>query len=172
MTTLADLRSRMKENTVAFMPAVSFKCDVEETLGRKLSDTDWATIVENAEMDLDDVCEVALATLLKHVEKVAPPTPLEWVDVDEWETFYELLPNYLREDASWSNGDNRGCLFETYGIEWDFVRHVPNERVWSYVGTDAGGTMVVAGRLDGYEVIGYLVSDKPWSDSLETVVVS
>lgn len=171
MTSLADLRLWMEENTHAFMPSVSFKTDVEEHLNRKISDADWEQIVQNAEMDLDEVNDIAFSVLLKHTELVVGRSRREWVSVDDWEAHYSLLPNYLRDDASWGGDGEQGCLFETFGLEWDFVCRVPENRVWSYVDAEEGGTIVVAGRIVHPTPIGYLVSLKPW-DKFELVVVS
>jgi hypothetical protein len=95
----------------------------------------------------------------------------QWVSVDEWEAEYRPYENYLVDNPSWSNGDNQGCLFETYGVERAFVDAQPINHVWSYVDYGYEGLILVAGRSVGTP-IGYLITAKPWSNEYETVVVS
>ena len=41
---------------------------------------------------------------------------------DEFDHQYPLVPNHINPSASWAFGDADGCLFETYGEEFEFVR--------------------------------------------------
>jgi hypothetical protein len=167
MTTFADLKIWMPENETAIMPVVMFKADVEEAFELKLSDEQWATVVERIENYSDDVRETVFELVRNEVKFMRK----QWVSVDEWEAEYRPYENWLVENPSWSNGDNQGCLFETYGVEREFVDAQPANHVWSYVDNGYDGLLVVAGRSVGTP-IGYLITGKPWSNEYETVVVS
>ena len=167
MTTLGDLELWLAKGEQAIMPSVFFKGDVEEAFEVKLTDEQWDKVVTNVEEHLDDVRETVFELVRNEVKFMRK----QWVEVDVWEAEYGLVANWLRPDASWANDDRRGCLFETYGLERQVVDLTPINQVWSYLDTGDGGTMVVAGRSVG-EPIGFLISEKPWSDPYETVVVS
>jgi hypothetical protein len=167
MTSFDDLKIWMPDKEQAIMPVVMFKGDVEEAFEIKLSDEQWADVVEKVESRCDDIRE----TVFEQVRNEVKFMRKQWVEVDLWEAEYGLVANWLRPDASWANDDKRGCLFETYGLERQVVDLTPINQVWSYIDTCDGDTMVVAGRSVG-EPIGFLISEKPWSDEYETVVVS
>jgi Family of unknown function (DUF6900) len=83
-------------------------------------------------------------------------TPIEMSE-DEFDDQYPLLANHLNPHASWAFGDGRGCLFETYGEELEFIRQQDPRTVWTFVDGDDGGQYL----LSGYHFvnrIGYLVS--------------
>jgi hypothetical protein len=167
MTSLADLKLWLRVDEPAIMPSVMFKGDVEEAFDLKLTDEQWATVVERVESNLDDVCETVFELVRNEVKFMGK----QWVSVDEWEAEYHPYENWLVESPSWSNGDNQGCLFETFGVEREFVDAQPINHVWSYVDYGYEGLILVAGRSVGTP-IGYLVTAKPWSNEYETVVVS
>jgi hypothetical protein len=167
MTSFADLKIWMPENEQAIMPVVMFKADVEESFEIKLSDEQWAEVVEKVESRCDDIRE----TVFEQVRNEVKFMRKQWVEVDLWEAEYHPYENWLVENPSWSNGDNQGCLFETFGVEAEFVNAQPINHVWTYLDNGCGGTMLVAGRCVGTP-IGYLITAMPWSDPYETVVVS
>jgi hypothetical protein len=167
MTSLADLKLWLHVDEPAIMPSVMFKGDVEEAFDLKLTDEQWATVVERVESNLDDICETVFELVRNEVKFMGK----QWVSVDEWEAEYRPYENYLVDNPSWSNGDNQGCLFETYGVERAFVDAQPINHVWSYVDYGYEGLILVAGRSVGTP-IGYLITAKPWSNEYETVVVS
>lgn len=167
MTSFADLKIWMPENETAIMPVVMFKADVEEAFDLKLSDDQWAIVVEKVEDYSDTVRETVFELVRNEVKFMRK----QWVSVDLWEAEYRPYENWLVDNPSWSNGDNQGCLFETFGVERAFVDAQPVNHVWSYIDTGYDGLIVVAGRAVGTP-IGYLVTAKPWSNEYETVVVS
>lgn len=73
---------------------------------------------------------------------------------------YPLRRNHLDPQAGWGTGeDGEGCLFETYGGEFEFVRRQNPATVWTWV-DDERGTLLIGG-LHRCNRIGYLVSTKP-----------
>ncbi len=69
---------------------------------------------------------------------------------------FPLIRNHLREDASWSVGDDGGCLFETFGQELEFVRRQHAQAVWTLVDSEEGLVL-----LSGFHLVnrvGYLIS--------------
>lgn len=52
---------------------------------------------------------------------------------DEFDAKYPLRVNHLNPHASWAFGDSRGCVFETYGEELNFVRCQDPATVWTLV---------------------------------------
>ena len=76
---------------------------------------------------------------------------------DEFDERYPLLPNHLNPNASWATGDGPGCLFETYGEEFAFVRGQDPRTVWTLIDGDSGDPWLVNG-LHFVNRIGYLIS--------------
>lgn len=70
---------------------------------------------------------------------------------------YRPLRNPHNRDAAWD-----GCLYETYGAEYNFVRWQPEENVWTLL-TD--GTLV-SGRHH-VDRVGYIVTYVPWEEDVE-----
>ena len=80
---------------------------------------------------------------------------------DEFDAAYPLVPNHLNPAAGWAVGDTgRGCLFETYGDEFDYVRRSDPLRVWTLIDGDDGDLYVVSG-LHLVNRVGYLLSRVP-----------
>jgi hypothetical protein len=79
---------------------------------------------------------------------------------DEFDQQYQLIPNHLNPSAGWAIGDQAGCLFETYGDEYDYVRRFDPARIWTIVDGDDGDIYVVNG-LHHVNRIGYLLSREP-----------
>jgi hypothetical protein len=78
---------------------------------------------------------------------------------DEFDANYQLRPNHLNPNASWTI-DGVGYLFETYGKELDFVRRQDPRTVWTVLDGDDGDIYVVSG-YHFVNRIGYLVSTVP-----------
>ena len=78
---------------------------------------------------------------------------------DEFDEQFPLLVNHLNPNASWTIGDQNGCLFETYGEEFAFVQRQPPHLVWTLLDTDTG--LVLASGLHFVNRVGYLVSTLP-----------
>jgi hypothetical protein len=79
---------------------------------------------------------------------------------DAFDALYPLVPNQLNPGAGWALGEERGCLFETYGDELDFVRRQHPRTIWTLLDGDDGDQYLVS----GYHLvnrIGYLISTVP-----------
>lgn len=73
---------------------------------------------------------------------------------------YPLIRNPFDPDAGWGTGEpNEGCLFETYGEEFEFVRKQDPNTVWTWMDGEEG--QLVLSGLHLVNRIGYLVSTKP-----------
>ena len=79
---------------------------------------------------------------------------------DEFDDRYPLVQNHLNPNASWAFGDGPGCLFETYGDEFAFVRQQDPLTVWTLVDGDDGDMYVISG-FHFVNRIGYLISTVP-----------
>ena len=80
---------------------------------------------------------------------------------DEFDAAYPLVPNHINPTAGWAVGDgSRGCLFETYGDEFTYVRRFDPRRVWTLIDGDDGDLYVASG-LHLVNRIGYLLSRDP-----------
>lgn len=77
---------------------------------------------------------------------------------EEFDERYSPMPNPLNPNASWSY-DNRGCLFETFGEEFAFVRRFDPHRVWTLIDGDDGDLYLVSG-LHFVNRIGYLLTQE------------
>ena len=76
---------------------------------------------------------------------------------DDFGEQYVLVENHIDPSASWVYGNGRGCLFETYGEEFAFVRSFDPRKVWTLVDGDDGDMYVMSG-LHFVNRVGYLLS--------------
>ena len=88
---------------------------------------------------------------------------------EEFAAAYPLIPNHLDPNAGWSNGEGPGCLFETYGEEFEFVSRQDPATVWTFV--DGENEQLVISGLHYLNRIGYLVSTKPVPPGVEIEVL-
>lgn len=79
---------------------------------------------------------------------------------DEFDDRFPLVPNHINPSAGWALGDSGGCLFETYGEEFEFVRRHDPTKVWTLVDGDDGDIYVISG-LHFVNRVGYLLSTVP-----------
>jgi hypothetical protein len=86
---------------------------------------------------------------------------------DEFVAQYPLLTNHLNPNASWTVNDNRGCLFETYGQELEFVRQQDPHTVWTLL--DGDDVEILSG-FHYVNRIGYLVSLVPVPEGTDILV--
>ena len=83
---------------------------------------------------------------------------------EEWETTYKPISNHLDENASFQNEQGEGIMFETYGVEVDFVKSVNPNRIWMYGSGDDGGTYIWSGW--GFvNRLGYFITEVPFPDN-------
>lgn len=86
-------------------------------------------------------------------------------EIRGWEAFekkYKPIKNHLASDDTY--------IFETYGDEVDYVILQDNKNVWTWVDGDMSSLLVA-----GYHYvnrIGYHVTEIPWTDENEYVVLS
>lgn len=73
---------------------------------------------------------------------------------DEWVEKYRPEPNHLYEHASFE-----GTMFETYGDEWNYVRSVSRDLVWTFI-SDGEGDRIEPG-LRIVDRLGYFVASVP-----------
>jgi hypothetical protein len=78
----------------------------------------------------------------------------------EFDDRYSLVPNHINPSAGWAIGESGGCLFETYGEEFEFVRRQDPLKVWTLVDGDDGDMYVISG-LHFVNRVGYLLSTIP-----------
>jgi hypothetical protein len=83
---------------------------------------------------------------------------------DEFDVRFPLVTNHLNPSAGWGIGESGGCLFETYGQEFDFVRQQHQRRVWTLVDGDDGDMYVISG-LHFVNRIGYLISQESFPEN-------
>lgn len=80
---------------------------------------------------------------------------------DQFNDQYRPLPNPVNPDAPWDIGDAQGCLIETFGPEWEFIKSFERRRVWTIIDNNDGGTFIVSG-LRWVNRLGYLITENPW----------
>jgi hypothetical protein len=78
---------------------------------------------------------------------------------DAFDALFPLIPNHFNASAGWTLGDGRGCLFETYGHELEFVRQQPPPTIWTLI--DGGDEDYVVSGYHHVNRLGYLVSSVP-----------
>jgi hypothetical protein len=75
----------------------------------------------------------------------------------EFDPLFPLLSNHLNPNASWCFDGARGCLFETYGPEFEFVHCSNPQSVWTLIESD-NDTQYPVNGIQFINRIGYLVS--------------
>jgi hypothetical protein len=93
------------------------------------------------------------------IQPTAPSIHLE-ISEDAFDDHYPLKVNHLNPHASWGDIDDGGCLFETYGDEFAFVRAQPPSTVWTFVDSDESDQYLLSG-CHFVNRIGYLISTVP-----------
>ncbi len=82
---------------------------------------------------------------------------------DEFDELYPLVANHLNPTAGWTYEDGRGCLFETFGEELEFVKRQNPLTIWTLLDGDDGDMYVLSGP-HFVNRIGYLISMFPRAD--------
>jgi hypothetical protein len=88
---------------------------------------------------------------------------------DEFMKQFPLVFNHLNPTASWACDNEPGCMFETFGEEFEFVRHQASLTVWTLVDGD-DDDLYILGGLHFCNRIGYFVSTVPRDDGLNIEV--
>lgn len=86
---------------------------------------------------------------------------MKTINMSEDEFFDQFKPiqNTLVPDASYN-----GCMFETYGPEYDFVQQQKPANIWTVIDTELYPEII-----SGFNIvnrIGYLITEKPWEDNV------
>lgn len=89
---------------------------------------------------------------------------------DAWEKLYPPQHNHLDPEASWTTDDDPGCMYETFGKEFEYVCSVNLRRLWTIL-EDANGKWYLKNGLYRVNRIGYLVSKKLWPKGAEITVI-
>ena len=87
---------------------------------------------------------------------------------DQFAEQYPLRCNPLNPHASWGDADS-GCLFETHGAEFTFVRQQAPRTVWTLIDGDDGDLYALSG-FHWVNRIGYLLSHVPVPEGSEVQV--
>ena len=81
------------------------------------------------------------------------------INSDDFDDKFQPIQNPHNKDSGWN-----GCLFETYGVEFNFVKNQPKERVWTLLSDNT----LVSG-LHFVDRVGYLVTETPWTEDTEVI---
>lgn len=83
------------------------------------------------------------------------------ISEDEWWDTYQPIPNLVGDgaEAGWSDGDDQGRMFETYGKELEFLRAQDPCTIWTLLECD-GNNFVVSGYHHTNR-LGYFITKKP-----------
>lgn len=84
---------------------------------------------------------------------------------EEWVDKYIPIRNTIKKNAPYD-----GTMFETFGLELDFVKKADEKKVWTLVDGDNGSVVIVAG-YHHVNRIGYFITEKTWHDDSLTVIV-
>ena len=80
---------------------------------------------------------------------------------EEWVELYQPKKNHLVENASFQDESGVGTMFETYGVELDWVKVQSPQHVWTYIDTE-DGTAIVSG-YSYVNRIGYFITKRPYN---------
>lgn len=79
------------------------------------------------------------------------------INEDDWYDKYRPIRNHINDNASFSWGDDNGCLFETYGPELEFVKAQNPKTIWTLIETE-GVELIIS----GYHLVnrlGYFITE-------------
>jgi hypothetical protein len=86
------------------------------------------------------------------------------IDDDMWFELFKPIKNPFDWNGSWD-----GHMFETFGVELEFVIHTPTTQVWTYIGADNGTTYLVSG-FHLVNRIGYFICEVGMADLVAILV--
>jgi hypothetical protein len=85
----------------------------------------------------------------------------EYQGWDEWANEFKPQDNHF-------NG--QGKMYETYGEEYEYVKSIHPNFVWTYVDGDMS-SLIIAGH-HWVNRIGYYITENPWSDDMDACLLS
>jgi len=80
------------------------------------------------------------------------------LSINTWFDTFEPIKNHLDDRASF-----KGTMFETYGEELEFIKNTPYNKVWTFIESEDGDTIII----DGYHIsnrIGFFITKEPRLD--------
>lgn len=80
------------------------------------------------------------------------------INYNNFQEVFKLKTNHIDDNASYD-----GCMFETYGVELEFVKDHAQEHIWTIL--DGDGTLIVSNGYQYVNRIGYLISEIPVPDN-------
>jgi hypothetical protein len=83
---------------------------------------------------------------------------------DEFDGQYSPIPNHINPSAGWAYGESGGCLFETHGEEFEYVRRYDPKKVWTLIDGDGGDMYLISG-LHFVNRVGYLLTKEHVPDN-------
>lgn len=83
-------------------------------------------------------------------------------------SFSQWSDRYLPEENHLVTGNE--LMFETYGEQLDYVSSLNRHYVWTYVQGEM--SMILVAGMGYVDRLGYYVTEKPWTDENEVVVLS
>lgn len=89
------------------------------------------------------------------------PTIYRQLTEDEFEQRFPLVENHLNADRGWFSHGDKGCLFETYDEEADFVRQQDKRFVWTLIDNNDGEPPFLSSGYHWVNRLGYLISTVP-----------
>jgi hypothetical protein len=98
------------------------------------------------------------------------PNSFIQMDFDTWCEAYKPIVNHLDENASFQSDNGNGIMFETYGVEVEFVKSQSPANIWMYGSGDDGGTYVWNGW--GFvNRLGYFITEVPCPEGVDIQVL-
>ena len=80
---------------------------------------------------------------------------------EQFETQYRPIPNHIDPNAGWNFGTDQGCLFETFGAEFEFVRQYDPQKIWTLIDADEGRDMYIVSGRHHVNRVGYILTENP-----------
>lgn len=85
---------------------------------------------------------------------------------------FPFIENPINSNAPWSFGSKNGCMFETYGEEYEFVKKQDPQKIWTLLDSGDSDDMLICSGWAFFNRVGYFISEKPVdSDKHYTVVI-
>ena len=82
---------------------------------------------------------------------------MKTINDEDFANQFRPIKNPHNKNASWD-----GSMFETYGVELNFVKNQPATTIWTVL--DNGS--VISG-FHYVDRVGYLVTENPWTEDTE-----
>ena len=86
----------------------------------------------------------------------------EVLDMETWENTYDPIVNHMNNNASFQDEQGNGIMFETYGVELDYIFSYPHEYVWTLIDSDS---LHIRNGYHWVDRLGYFITKKPWDKS-------